>query len=123
MVAFIPASANHPYDDMQGTLGAPWRAAETLLATAIAPPGSNKNATLIDARAETREPGGLVYELEYIVRREEGPRRFALHSLSVIAARPAENTLFTLTVLAPESRWKEREGQLRQVAESFRLLR
>lgn len=64
-----------------------------------------------------------MYEFEYIVRREEGPRRFALHSLSVIAARPEEDTLFTLTVLAPESRWAQREGELRQVAQSFRLTR
>lgn len=108
---------------LQGTLGAPRQAAETLLATAIAPPGSGKNATLIGARAETREPGGLVYEFEYVVRRDEGPRRFALHSLSVIAARPEEDTLFTLTVLAPESRWWEREKELRQVAGSFRLIK
>lgn len=109
--------------DLQGTLGAPQQAAETLLATAIAPPGSGKNATLIGARAEFRAPGGLVYEFEYIVKRESGPQQFALHSLSVIAARPEEDALFTLTVLAPESRWREREGQLRQVADSFRLIR
>lgn len=108
---------------LKGTLGAPQQAAETLLATAIAAPGTGKNATLLGARAETRAPGGLVYELEYIVRRDEGPRRFALHSLSVIAARPEENTLFTLTVLTRESRWQEREKELRQVAQSFRLIK
>ncbi len=107
----------------QGTLGAPQQAAEFLLSTAIAPPGSGKNTTLIDARAETRLPGGLVYEFEYIVRRDDGPRPFALHSLSVIAARPEENTLFTLTVLAPDALWREREAELRQVAQSFRLTR
>lgn len=112
-----------PGFSLEGSLGAPRQAAEALLATAIAAPGSGKNATLIDARAETRGAGGLVYEFEYVVRRDVGPRQFALHSLSVIAARPAEDTLFTLTVLAPEGRWKEREAELRQVAQSFRLVR
>ena len=137
---------------LQGTLGPPTQAAETLLSTvrssihplihskynppthpptylpyptqkAIAPPGSGKNATLLAASAEDRGVGGTVYQFEYIVRKEGGRVPFALHSLSVIAARPAEDTLFTLTVLAPESRWKEREVELRQVAESFRLTR
>ena len=52
-----------------------------------------------------------------------GGRGGGLHSLSVIAARPEENTLFTLTVLAPEKRWAEREKELREVAKSFRLTR
>lgn len=120
----VVKSRVRPGFSLEGTLGPPRQAAETLLATAIAAPGSGKNATLINARAESRgAAGGLVYEFEYVVRRDDGPRRFALHSLSVIAARPAEDTLFTLTVLAPETLWKEREAELRQVAQSFRLLR
>jgi hypothetical protein len=117
-----------PGFSLEGTLGAPTAAAELLLSTAIAPPGSGKVARLVDAREEGREGGmggggGKVYVFEYVVGREGGREGGGLHSLSVIAARPEENTLFTLTVLAPESRWAEREKELREVAKSFRLTR
>jgi len=81
---------------------------------------------LVDAREEGREggvEGGKVYVFEYVVGKEGGREKGGLHSLSVIAARPEENTLFTLTVLAPERRWGEREKELREVARSFRLTR
>ncbi|KAM3568615.1 hypothetical protein VYU27_009265 [Nannochloropsis oceanica] len=111
---------------LEGTLGAPAAAAELLLSTAIAPPGSGKVARLVDAREERRGQGvfdGKVYVFEYVVGREGGREGGGLHSLSVIAARPEENKLFTLTVLAPERRWTEREKELREVAQSFRLSR
>jgi hypothetical protein len=44
-----------------------------------------------------------VYVLEFVVK----AARFELHNLCVIAARPAEDVLLTLTVLAPEAQWTE----------------
>lgn len=45
-----------------------------------------------------------MYEFELVVQPPRGP---ALHNLCVVAARPAEDTLFTLTVLTPQDRWPQ----------------
>lgn len=112
---------------LRRTLGEPQAAAERLLSTAIAPPGSGRTTELLSAgeslRPAPRKSGvanpeaGLCYDLEYILTRQDGRR---VHNLALIMARGDD--LFTLTVLAPESEWASKEDKLRRVAQSFRLL-
>jgi len=86
-----------PGFSMQTTLGPPQDAAEKLLSTTIAPQGSNKQASLI--RAVEREADGS-YVFEFIVQGIDSKgRAFEAHNLSVIAFRPRDNSLFTVTFL------------------------
>jgi hypothetical protein len=105
---------------LQGTLGtSPTRAAETLLSVSLAPPGSGRVATLVDA-VEDKNRG--VYQFEYTVDRgERGP---PLRNISVIGAGQNGDTLVTLTVVAPLKDWTRDEAyaaKLRKVASSFHL--
>ncbi|CAM9888083.1 unnamed protein product [Discosporangium mesarthrocarpum] len=102
---------------LSGTMGTPKEAAERLLSKFIAPPGSGKEWELLDAYGEERGQGGLVYQFEY---RVQGPG-FQVHNFGVVAARG--ETLFTLTVLAPEELWGDsrKAEKLRRIARSFKL--
>jgi photosystem II oxygen-evolving enhancer protein 2 len=102
---------------LQGTLGTPTNAAETLLSRSIAPEGSGRVATLLNAE----QVGDDRYKFEYIVDRgERGP---PLRNIAVIAARPLGDKLFTLTVVAPDAKWKDSkfDAMLRKIAGSFHL--
>jgi hypothetical protein len=101
-----------------GTLGPPTTAAEKLLSSAIAPAGSGKTWELISASEETRG-SSLVYAFEFRIIFEGSGRIF--HNLCVVTNR--ENTLYTLTVLAPETVWERRKDMLQQIANSFQLNR
>eukprot|EP00752_Nemacystus_decipiens_P010935 g9718.t1 len=103
---------------LKKTLGEPQEAAEKILSTVIAPPGSGREWELLDAFEDRREPGGLVYQFEY---RVQGERiRKPMRNIGVVAARGS--TLFTVTVLAPEESWRGGRGdKFRQTAKSFRL--
>ena len=102
---------------LQGTLGTPTNAATTLLSRSIAPEGSGRVATLLNAE-QVRENQ---YKFEYIVDRgERGPQ---LRNIAVIAASPLGDKLFTLTVVAPDSKWQDTalDAKLRKIADSFHL--
>ena len=66
-----------PGFSLRGTLGAPTEAAERLLSTAIAPPGSGREYELISARAEQRRGAAAgaadseVYVFEYTIKVRE----------------------------------------------------
>ncbi|CBN74878.1 conserved unknown protein [Ectocarpus siliculosus] len=109
-----------PGFSLKRTLGDPKEAAEKILSTVIAPPGSGREWELLEAFEDNREPGGLVYQFEY---RVQGQRiRKPMRNVGVVAARGS--TLFTVTVLAPEESWGGKGGRgekFRQMANSFRL--
>ena len=99
-----------------GTLGTPNEAAETLLTKSIAPEGSGRKATLLRAFDDSSKQ---TYQFEYIVDRgERGP---PLRNIAVIAASPAGDKLYTLTVVAPAEKWKGEDAKLRKIADSFHL--
>jgi hypothetical protein len=102
---------------LRGTLGTPTNAAETLLTRSIAPEGSGRVATLLDAE----QVDGEKYKFEYIVDRgERGP---PLRNISVMAASSLGDKLYTLTVVAPAEKWKDTkvDTKLRKIADSFHL--
>lgn len=99
---------------LEGTLGTPKEAAETLLSKSIAPEGSGRTATLL--RSVQTSSG---YQFEYIV--DRGTRGPPLRNIAVVAAAPAGDKLYTLTVVAPAERWKENDAKLRKIADSFHL--
>ena len=103
---------------LQGTLGTPRDAAETLLSKSIAPEGSGRIATLLSS---VEDRGGQTYKLEYIV--DRGTRGPPLQNIAVIAASPAGDKLYTLTVVAPAEKWKNAkyDSKLRKIADSFHL--
>lgn len=124
---------------LRGILGTPTDAANQLLQTSIAPQGSGRVATLLKANEEFRGISN-VYQFEYWLDFETINRvgttddvnypnlNRRLRAISVIAERE-EDTLITLTVVAPESEWQneERENRnvrnLRHIADSFKLYR
>jgi hypothetical protein len=102
---------------LRGTLGSPTSAAETLLSVSLAPPGSGRVATLVDA---VEDKDREVYQFEYTVDRgERGP---PLRNISVIGGRNGD-TLVTLTVVAPAEDWRDEAyaAKLRKIASSFHL--
>ncbi|KAK3234006.1 Thylakoid-anchored PsbP-like protein [Cymbomonas tetramitiformis] len=77
-------------------LGTPEEAGTTLLSTTIAPPGSGKEANLIEARSRTMD-GYLYYILEYTV----ASRAWARHNFAVFVAR--DDTLYTFNAQASQA--------------------
>jgi hypothetical protein len=103
------------------TLGSPTDAAEKLLRVSIAPPGSGRTATLVDAFEDSQRVGPSIYQFEYIVDRgEKGP---PLRNISVIGGTRNGDKFVTLTVVAPEETWKDpvMTEKLRKIATSFHL--
>merc|ERR1711865_325463 len=93
---------------LRGTLVPPREAAETLLSNSIAPAGSGRTATLLEAVEVVKETNLRekkpstsssssslpYYQLEYVV--DRGPNRGPpLHTIAVISASPAGDTLYT----------------------------
>jgi PsbP len=110
---------------LERTLGEPKEAAERLLQNVIAPPGSGKKYELINAYADNYD-GSPAYIFEYTVQKEASvsstnvPRGgFYQHSISVIMSRGTE--LFTLTGVAPESKWEDQKQTIKRITESFRI--
>jgi hypothetical protein len=103
---------------LRNTLGPPQTAAEKVLSLSIAPPGSGRVATLLDAQEDTARH---VYQFEYTVDRgERGP---PLRNISVVAASTLGDKLYTLTVGAPLKQWNDPvfASKLRKIATSFHL--
>lgn len=121
------------FRSLEESLGSPTSAAETLLKVSLAPEGSGRSATLIDACEERRgnnESEVVVYQFNYRV--DRGSQGVPLRAISTIAVRPSSNsnigsnTLVTLTVVAPEEDWERDDkyaSKLRRVADSFKLTR
>ena len=108
---------------MEGTLGTPQDAAEKLLRLSIAPEGSGRTATLESAIVDTTRPGGQkMYQFEFVVDRGN-PKLPPIRNLSVIAASPAGDKLYTLTVVAPVQSFENPRNaeKLRKIASSFHL--
>lgn len=118
-------------------LGTPVKVAEDFLMLSLAPKGSGRTATLVNAVDDLVDR--QVYQFEYTVDRgERGP---PLRAISVVCvqgggggvgntnnrdimtpptAAPATRTLLTLTVIAPQKEWTGvYETKLRKIASSF----
>lgn len=103
---------------LSGTLGVPKEAAQKVLDTIIAPPGSGKTATLLRAEENIRN-GQPFYEFEYSLQKPD--QNIFRHTVSVIANRG--NELYTFTATAQESSWKMVQDKLLTAAASFQLSR
>lgn len=128
----LPAS----FVDMRTNFGTPQSAAEFLLRVSLAPEGSGRVATLLDACEET-DRGGPVYRFEYLV--DRGTKGVPLRAVSTIAVNrntkpvlgsntggSGGSTLITMTVVAPQQDWENNANyaaQLRRVATTFKLTR
>jgi hypothetical protein len=97
-----------------------------LLANVLARPGSGKTAQLIDAYTRTGSTGSTgstasgsgstkYYTFEYTIQTETWYR----HNVAVFAEFGGK--LFTLVAQVPETQWKEREADFRNIAESFKV--
>jgi PsbP len=93
----------------------PSEGASILLDKFLAPTGSGRTATLLDA--SQRDDDGI-YQFSYRVQRQSGAPN--LQAISVLAQK--RGVLFTLTVVAPEQDWSGAFGNtLTRVASSFHL--
>lgn len=113
----VVISKVNPGFSLRESLGTPTNAAETFLRLSLAPEGSGRTATLINAEEDVDRQ---VYQFEYDVDRgERGP---PLRAISIIAV-PNNDNLLTLTVVAPRQEWEtpSEEAKLRKVASSFHL--
>ena len=104
---------------LPGTLGTPQDAAEKLLRLSIAPEGSGRIATLESAIEDKVRDA---YEFEFVVDRGN-PKLPPVRNLSVVAASPAGDKLYTLTVVSPVKSFENPKmaEQLRRIAKSFHL--
>lgn len=109
-------TASVPPGFQWNAMGAPEQAAHALLDKSIAPLGSQKRATLLDAQERTDRKGQLYYTMEYVV---ETPR-WKRHNNAVYAIR--KDVLYTLNVVAPEDQWEKHEKELRPIVDSFHLV-
>jgi hypothetical protein len=129
-------------------IGTATSVAETFLSLTLAPKGSGRTATIVDAvevNAGVAVVGGVerpvVYQFEYLVDRgERGPPLRAISVVCVqggwnnvndsaspgmvprmsVSAAAATRTLLTLTVVAPQQEWTGvYETKLRKIASSF----
>lgn len=101
---------------LAGTLKSPQNAAETLLKLSIAPEGSGRVATLLNALEVNNN-----YQFEYIL--DRGNNKPQLRNIAVIAASSKGDAFYTLTVVAPASEWEKEvvSTKLRKIASSFHL--
>jgi photosystem II oxygen-evolving enhancer protein 2 len=81
----------------------------------IAPPESDRRATLISASAEQFNNQDY-YWLEYAIELPNGVKRHDLVSVTANRQR-----LYTLDISAPESRWEKVKEMFSQVVHSFRV--
>ncbi|MGA7934568.1 MAG: photosystem II reaction center PsbP [Kovacikia sp.] len=107
-VVINPVSGNKTLGD----LGSPGEVGYQLGKTAIAPPGSGREAELVTA--ESREVGDKTYYLlEYAVK-VNGQERHNLASVAV-----SRGNLYTFNASTPENRWSTMEEVIKQVVNSF----
>ena len=90
--------------------------AEWLLANVLAREGSGKTAELYDAYTRKSTTGSTnYYTFEYTIRTDTWYR----HNVAVFAEFGGK--LFTLVAQVPETQWKERDADFRNIAESFKV--
>lgn len=93
-------------------LGSPGEVGYILSKSSIAPPGSGREAELVDA--EAREGNGKIYYLlEFIVKRENQQ----WHNLATVVVNRGK--LFTFNTSTTETRWPKVESQFHQIIDSF----
>ena len=102
-------------DDDLSQLGSAVAVGEKLRRTAIAPEGSGRDATLVEAR-ERDENGRTFYDLEYAVHLADRDR----HELATVVVD--RGRLYTLAASTNEVRWNKVKGLFDQVIRSFTLL-
>jgi photosystem II oxygen-evolving enhancer protein 2 len=95
-------------------LGTPMEVGYKLSKTAIAPPGSDREAELTNAEQHEYD-GNSYYILEYAVKLPQGER----HNLASLAIRRGQ--LFTFNVSTTEKRWSKMQEQLKAVVNSFHV--
>jgi photosystem II oxygen-evolving enhancer protein 2 len=93
-------------------LGSPGEVGYKLGKSAIAPPGSGREAELVTAD-EQQIGNKTYYFLEYLVKIGEQQR----HNLASVAV--SRGKLFTLNVSTTEQRWEKMQDTLKQVVSSF----
>jgi photosystem II oxygen-evolving enhancer protein 2 len=93
-------------------LGSPSELGQTLAKTALAPPGSGREAELINA--ESRESGAKTYYiLEYAVKLPNQLR----HNLASVAV--SRGKLYTFNISSTERRWGRMEDLFKRAVNSF----
>jgi hypothetical protein len=100
-------------------LGTPTQAAIFILDTLLAPPKSGRTATLLQADYDTTLQ---VYQLEYTLQRSAANTPL-LRVISVVALT-SQDVVLTLSVVAPESEWKDAtyKSRLGRIADSFHMV-
>jgi photosystem II oxygen-evolving enhancer protein 2 len=93
-------------------LGSPGEVGYRISKSAIAPPGSGREAELVNA--ETREVGDKTYYLLEYATNVNGNQRHNLASVSV-----SRGKLYTFNASTPEARWSKMQATLKQVVSSF----
>ena len=101
---------------LEATLGTPSNAAQKLLQTSIAPVGSGKVATLLDAHEEIRGNSNS-YVLEYLLDKED--QSIHQHTISIIQNNGED--LYTFTATVPESQWNKEKAVIDTIEKSFKL--
>ncbi len=81
----------------------------------IAPPESDRKATLISAKSQQLN-GQDYYWLEYAIELSNGLKR---HDLVAVTAK--RQRLYTLDISAPESRWEKVKEMFEEVVHSFQV--
>lgn len=102
-------------DDDLSQLGSAVAVGERLRRTAIAPEGSGRDATLVEAR-ERNEASHTFYDLEYSVHLADRDR----HELATVVVD--RGRLYTLAASTNEVRWPKVKELFDQVIRSFSLL-
>ena len=96
-------------------LGTPIEVAQTLLTKVIAPEGSGRKVTLIDA-SKREASNHIFYNLEYELDLNEQDR----HELATVVID--RGTLYTFAVGTNEERWNKVNGMFTNIIESFNFL-
>ena len=94
-------------------LGTPGEVGYKLGKNAIAPPGSNREAELVNAEAREKN-AKTYYLLEYVVKLPNQQKR---HNLASVAVNKGK--LFTFNASLPEKRWTKAQKMFEQVVNSF----
>lgn len=95
-------------------LGTPGEVGYKLSKSAIAPPGSGREAELVDA--EAKEAGGKTYYLlEYAVQLPTQER----HNVASVVI--SHGKLYTFNASTTENRWQKVKDQFHQVVDSFQV--
>jgi hypothetical protein len=100
------------------SLGDPSTAALSFLNSTIAPPGSDKQANLLDAGSQKTSDGDLVYWFEFTV--SSSSKGWKRHNLAVIGSR--DDALYTFNAQCDESNWDHLREQYKAAAQSFNMI-